>query len=68
MTCGIIASICWTTCICFSLYDVKRRWTCFKFYEDNVSRKERTENNSEVVIVDINKFKRRKNNEDRTNV
>ena len=56
---GTVASICWVGCICFSLYEIKRRWTCFKFYEDNASTKERTENNSDVVIVDVNKFSKR---------
>lgn len=67
---GTVASICWAICICFSLYEVKRRWTCFKFYEDNASTKECTKNDSEVIIVDVNKFnkRRKKNNEDRTNV
>lgn len=67
---GVVASICWAGCICFSLYDVKHRWTCFKFYEENASTKERTKNDSDVVIVDVNKFnkKRKKSNEDRTNV
>lgn len=56
---GIASSICWVGCICFSLYEVRRRWTCFRFYEDNASSKERTENNSDVVIVDVNKFNKR---------
>lgn len=54
VVCGVVACICWLTCIGFSIANIKSRLRCYNFYVEKNS-KEHTENSSDVVIDSKNR-------------